>query len=143
MNASYADLPEHERLAALTSVQDTFAAAGDLAAERLFAPGSWTPAGCAPELSAPAAGLSRACVRAVRGPHRPLLRTSGGAADGRPPRSVRGAGGREEVERRRGAGNRRITDVAQLAAMERLRKIGLSNCPQILFGHRSARTAGP
>lgn len=34
---SYADLPEHERLAALASVQDTFASAGELGAERLFA----------------------------------------------------------------------------------------------------------
>ncbi|MFH8760128.1 NACHT domain-containing protein [Streptomyces atroolivaceus] len=33
----YADLPEHERLAALDSVHDTFAAAGELTAERLFA----------------------------------------------------------------------------------------------------------
>ncbi|CAM5581683.1 hypothetical protein SGLAM104S_10063 [Streptomyces glaucescens] len=61
MNASYADLPEHERLAALTSVQDTFAAAGDLAAERLFAL-ELDPGRLRAELSAPAAGLSeRAC----------------------------------------------------------------------------------
>ncbi|WP_203185416.1 NACHT domain-containing protein [Streptomyces pratensis] len=33
----YADLPEHERLAALDSVHDTFASAGELTAERLFA----------------------------------------------------------------------------------------------------------
>ncbi|CAO0825331.1 hypothetical protein SMICM17S_03836 [Streptomyces microflavus] len=38
---------------------------------------------------------------------------------------------RAEVEQLFVSGNRRITDVAQLAAMERLRKIGLSNCPQI------------
>ncbi|MEV7296490.1 hypothetical protein AB0N79_33440 [Streptomyces microflavus] len=61
MNGSYADLPEHERLAALTSVQDTFAAAGDLAAERLFAL-ELDPGRLRAELSAPAAGLSeRAC----------------------------------------------------------------------------------
>ncbi|MFI5795672.1 NACHT domain-containing protein [Streptomyces sp. NPDC051677] len=33
----YAALPEHERLAALTAVQDTFAAAGELTSDRLFA----------------------------------------------------------------------------------------------------------
>ncbi|MET8344388.1 NACHT domain-containing protein [Streptomyces microflavus] len=61
MNGSYADLPEHERLAALTSVQDTFAAAGDLAAGRLFAL-ELDPGRLRAELSAPAAGLSeRAC----------------------------------------------------------------------------------
>jgi energy-coupling factor transporter ATP-binding protein EcfA2 len=33
----YAALPEHERLAAVTAVQDSFAAAGELSADRLFA----------------------------------------------------------------------------------------------------------
>ncbi|WP_329342042.1 NACHT domain-containing protein [Streptomyces sp. NBC_01352] len=33
----YASLPEHERLAAVAAVQDTFAAAGDLTPDRLFA----------------------------------------------------------------------------------------------------------
>ncbi|RLV65742.1 Large ATP-binding protein [Streptomyces sp. CBMAI 2042] len=57
MSESYADLPEHERLAALTSVQDTFAGAGDLAADRLFAL-ELDPERLRAELSAPAAGLS-------------------------------------------------------------------------------------
>ncbi|WP_052425005.1 NACHT domain-containing protein [Streptomyces fulvoviolaceus] len=35
--ASYASLPEHERLAAVAAVQDTFAAAGPVDADRLFA----------------------------------------------------------------------------------------------------------
>ncbi|KOG28727.1 ATP-binding protein [Streptomyces resistomycificus] len=35
--AGYASLPEHERLAAVTAVQDTFAAAGELTPDRLFA----------------------------------------------------------------------------------------------------------
>jgi hypothetical protein len=34
---AYASLPEHERLAAVAAVQDTFAAAGEVDAERLFA----------------------------------------------------------------------------------------------------------
>ncbi|MCX4678171.1 NACHT domain-containing protein [Streptomyces sp. NBC_01433] len=54
---SYADLPEHERLAALASVQDTFAATGELGAERLFAL-ELEPDRLRAELSAPAAGLS-------------------------------------------------------------------------------------
>ncbi|MFI8817228.1 MULTISPECIES: NACHT domain-containing protein [unclassified Streptomyces] len=54
---SYADLPEHERLAALASVQDTFASAGELGAERLFAL-ELDPGRLCAELSAPAAGLS-------------------------------------------------------------------------------------
>ncbi|MEW2070263.1 NACHT domain-containing protein [Streptomyces sp. NPDC007346] len=59
LDGSYADLPEHERLAALTSVQDTFAAAGDLAAaDRLFAL-ELDAERLRAELSAPAAGLSQ------------------------------------------------------------------------------------
>lgn len=57
MSDSYADLPEHERLAALTSVQDTFAAAGDPDAGRLFAL-ELDPDRLRAELSAPATGLS-------------------------------------------------------------------------------------
>ncbi|MFJ8756706.1 NACHT domain-containing protein [Streptomyces cyaneofuscatus] len=57
MNGSYADLLEHERLAALASVQDTFAGAGDLAADRLFAL-ELDPERLRADLSAPAAGLS-------------------------------------------------------------------------------------
>ncbi|WP_345943007.1 NACHT domain-containing protein [Streptomyces sp. SID2119] len=57
MSESHADLPEHERLAAVTSVQDTFAGAGDLAADRLFALGL-DPERLRAELSAPVAGLS-------------------------------------------------------------------------------------
>ncbi|MFJ8841713.1 NACHT domain-containing protein [Streptomyces cyaneofuscatus] len=56
MSESYADLPEHERLAAVTSVQDTFAAV-DLTADRLFAL-ELAPERLRTELSAPAAGLS-------------------------------------------------------------------------------------
>ena len=37
ISAAYAAVPEHERLAAVAAVQDTFAAAGSLDAERLFA----------------------------------------------------------------------------------------------------------
>ncbi|MFD3975977.1 NACHT domain-containing protein [Streptomyces cyaneofuscatus] len=60
MSEAYADLPEHERLAALDSVQDTFAA-GDLTADRLFA-SELDPERLRAELSAPAPGLSaRAC----------------------------------------------------------------------------------
>lgn len=44
---SYAGLPEHERLAAVEAVRDTFAAAGELTADRLFAvdldPSDWPP----------------------------------------------------------------------------------------------------
>ncbi|MET9765980.1 NACHT domain-containing protein [Streptomyces sp. NPDC006415] len=53
---SYADLPEHERLAALASVQDTLAA-GVLDTDRLFAL-ELDPERLRAELSAPAAGLS-------------------------------------------------------------------------------------
>ncbi|MEU8704722.1 NACHT domain-containing protein [Streptomyces sp. NPDC048565] len=53
----YADLPRHERLAALDSVHDTFAAAGELSADRLLALGLDTDRLHA-ELSRPAAGLS-------------------------------------------------------------------------------------
>ncbi|MFD4004144.1 NACHT domain-containing protein [Streptomyces rubiginosohelvolus] len=56
MSESYADLPEHERLAALTSVQDTLAA-GVLDTDRLFAL-ELDPERLRAELSAPAAGLS-------------------------------------------------------------------------------------
>ncbi|MFE7462127.1 NACHT domain-containing protein [Streptomyces sp. NPDC057554] len=60
MSESYADLPEHERLAALTSVQDTFAA-DVLDTDRLFAL-ELAPERLRAELSSPAAGLSaRAC----------------------------------------------------------------------------------
>ncbi|WP_170994641.1 NACHT domain-containing protein [Streptomyces sp. BPSDS2] len=58
---SFADLPEHERLAALTSVQDTFAAAGEPDAGRLFAL-DLDPHRLSAELSAPAAGLSERAV---------------------------------------------------------------------------------
>ncbi|MFE5242297.1 MULTISPECIES: NACHT domain-containing protein [unclassified Streptomyces] len=53
----YADLPEHERLAALDSVHDTFAAAGELDADRLFAL-DLDASRLHAELSSPAAGLS-------------------------------------------------------------------------------------
>ncbi|MFD5646494.1 hypothetical protein ACFWIP_33055 [Streptomyces anulatus] len=58
---SFADLPEHERLAALTSVQDTFAAADEPDAGRLFAL-ELDPERLRAELSAPAAGLSARAV---------------------------------------------------------------------------------
>ncbi|MFJ6807104.1 NACHT domain-containing protein [Streptomyces anulatus] len=61
MSDSYADLPEHERLAALTSVQDTFAAADEPDAGRLFAL-ELDPERLRAELSAPAAGLSARAV---------------------------------------------------------------------------------
>ncbi|WP_329617061.1 NACHT domain-containing protein [Streptomyces brevispora] len=54
---SYAGLPEHERLAAVDGVKDTFAAAGALTADRLFAL-NLNPERLAAELSAPPAGLS-------------------------------------------------------------------------------------
>jgi len=61
MSEAYGDLPEHERLAALTSVQDTFAAAGELDAGRLFAL-ELDPEQLRAGLSSPASGLSaRAC----------------------------------------------------------------------------------
>ncbi|MFF4859789.1 NACHT domain-containing protein [Streptomyces rubiginosohelvolus] len=56
VSESYADLPEHERLAALVSVQDTLAA-GVLDTDRLFAL-ELDPERLRAELSAPAAGLS-------------------------------------------------------------------------------------
>ncbi|MFJ9640399.1 NACHT domain-containing protein [Streptomyces sp. NPDC101178] len=56
MSESYADLPEHERLAALASVQDTFAA-GVVDIDRLFAV-KLDPERLRAELSAPATGLS-------------------------------------------------------------------------------------
>ncbi|WP_433396448.1 NACHT domain-containing protein [Streptomyces sp. CA-146814] len=60
ISESYADLPEHERLAALASVQDTFeASVADI--DRLFAM-KLDPERLRAELSAPATGLSeRAC----------------------------------------------------------------------------------
>ncbi|MEV5619166.1 NACHT domain-containing protein [Streptomyces bacillaris] len=56
LSEAYADLPEHERLAALASVQDTFAA-GALDTDRLFAL-ELAPERLHAELSAPAPGLS-------------------------------------------------------------------------------------
>ncbi|MFC8729037.1 NACHT domain-containing protein [Streptomyces bacillaris] len=56
LSEAYAELPEHERLAALTSVQDTFAA-GALDTDRLFAL-ELAPERLHAELSAPAPGLS-------------------------------------------------------------------------------------
>ncbi|MFE3470441.1 NACHT domain-containing protein [Streptomyces bacillaris] len=56
LSEAYADLPEHERLAALASVQDTFAA-GELDAGRLFA-AELDPGRLHAELSSPASGLS-------------------------------------------------------------------------------------
>lgn len=56
LSEAYADLPGHERLAALTSVQDTFAA-GVLDTDRLFAL-ELNPERLRAELSAPTAGLS-------------------------------------------------------------------------------------
>ncbi|MEV8102462.1 NACHT domain-containing protein [Streptomyces sp. NPDC088135] len=57
LDRSYAGLPEHERLAAVEAVRDTFAAAGELTADRLFAAGL-DPERLAAELPPPAAGLS-------------------------------------------------------------------------------------
>ncbi|MER6158013.1 NACHT domain-containing protein [Streptomyces sp. NPDC001868] len=56
ISGAYADLPEHERLAAVAAVQDTFAAAG-LTADRLFA-ADLDPERLAAGLPAPDAGLS-------------------------------------------------------------------------------------
>ncbi|WP_128817155.1 NACHT domain-containing protein [Streptomyces sp. S063] len=56
VSESYADLPEHERLAALTSVQDTLAA-GVLDSDRLFTL-ELDPERLRAQLSAPPAGLS-------------------------------------------------------------------------------------
>ncbi|MEU9932337.1 NACHT N-terminal Helical domain 1-containing protein [Streptomyces anulatus] len=61
MADSFADLPEHERLAALTSVQDTFAGSDEPDAGRLFAL-ELDPERLRAELSAPAAGLSARAV---------------------------------------------------------------------------------
>lgn len=61
MADAFADLPEHERLAALTSVQDTFAVADEPDAGRLFAL-ELDPERLRAELSAPAAGLSERAV---------------------------------------------------------------------------------
>ncbi|MGW2178779.1 NACHT domain-containing protein [Streptomyces sp. NPDC001732] len=58
---SYAGMPEHERLAAVEAVRDTFAGAGELTADRLFALGL-EPERLRAELSAPAAGLSERAV---------------------------------------------------------------------------------
>ncbi|MEU1370822.1 NACHT domain-containing protein [Streptomyces sp. NPDC005803] len=57
LEASYAGLPEHERLAAVAAVTDTLAAAGPLGADRLFAL-NLDPGRLAAGLSAPPAGLS-------------------------------------------------------------------------------------
>ncbi|MEU7277976.1 NACHT domain-containing protein [Streptomyces sp. NPDC045431] len=57
LTAPYGSLPEHERLAAVDSVRDTFAAAGEIDAERLFRL-DLEPGRLAGELRAPAAGLS-------------------------------------------------------------------------------------
>ncbi|WP_373465182.1 hypothetical protein [Streptomyces sp. V2I9] len=57
MSGAYADLPEHERPAALASVEHTFAAVGEPNAGRLFALEP-EPERLRAELSAPAAGLS-------------------------------------------------------------------------------------
>ncbi|MEU6925789.1 NACHT domain-containing protein [Streptomyces sp. NPDC046631] len=57
LDRSYAGLPEHERLAVVDAVRDTFAAAGELTADRLFAAGL-DPERLAAELPPPAAGLS-------------------------------------------------------------------------------------
>ncbi|MEU0271167.1 NACHT domain-containing protein [Streptomyces sp. NPDC006307] len=57
LTTSYGSLPDHERLAAVDSVRDTFAAAGEIGAERLFRL-DLDPARLAGELHAPAAGLS-------------------------------------------------------------------------------------
>lgn len=57
LEASYTGLPEHERLAAVEAVQDAFAAAGPLTADRLFAV-DLDPVRLAAGLPAPPAGLS-------------------------------------------------------------------------------------
>uniref|UniRef100_A0AAU2VXT4 NACHT domain-containing protein n=1 Tax=Streptomyces sp. NBC_00008 TaxID=2903610 RepID=A0AAU2VXT4_9ACTN len=57
LEASYAGLPEHERLAAVEAVGDTFAAAGALTADRLFAV-NLDPGRLAAGFTAPPAGLS-------------------------------------------------------------------------------------
>ncbi|MFI1769150.1 NACHT domain-containing protein [Streptomyces sp. NPDC020800] len=55
--SSYASLPEHERLAAMAAVQDTFAAAGRIDAERLFG-ADLDPGRLADELRRPVADLA-------------------------------------------------------------------------------------
>ncbi|WP_328867540.1 NACHT domain-containing protein [Streptomyces sp. NBC_00304] len=57
LEASYAGLPEHERLAAVEAVKDAFAAAGALTADRLFAV-NLDPERLAAGFPAPPAGLS-------------------------------------------------------------------------------------
>ncbi|WP_199884388.1 NACHT domain-containing protein [Streptomyces sp. CB02488] len=57
LEASYAGLPENERLAAVEAVKDTFAAAGALTADRLFAV-NLDPERLAAGFPAPPAGLS-------------------------------------------------------------------------------------
>ncbi|MFF3260454.1 NACHT domain-containing protein [Streptomyces sp. NPDC002932] len=57
LEASHAGLPEHERLAAVEAVKDTFAAAGALTADRLFAV-NLDPERLAAGFPAPPAGLS-------------------------------------------------------------------------------------
>ncbi|KND24125.1 NACHT domain-containing protein [Streptomyces acidiscabies] len=57
IEAAYGGLPEHERLAAVAAVQDTFAGAGELTADRLFAV-DLQPAHLAAELRRPVADLS-------------------------------------------------------------------------------------
>ncbi|MFD7865492.1 NACHT domain-containing protein [Streptomyces sp. NPDC059783] len=59
LEEAYAELPEHERLAAVAAVQDTFAAAGELTPERLFASGLDPEALAAGFPPPEAAGLSR------------------------------------------------------------------------------------
>lgn len=58
----YADLPENELLAALSSVEDSFASAGELTAERLFAL-SLDEDRLHVELAAPPAGLSNRAAK--------------------------------------------------------------------------------
>ncbi|MFC7306708.1 NACHT domain-containing protein [Streptomyces monticola] len=57
LSSAYPDLPEHERLAAVESVRDAFAAAGTLDAARVFA-ADLDPVRLRAELGAPDAGLS-------------------------------------------------------------------------------------
>ncbi|MGJ5896533.1 NACHT domain-containing protein [Streptomyces niveiscabiei] len=57
IEAAYGGLPEHERLAAVAAVQDTFTGAGELSADRLFAV-DLQPARLAAELRRPVADLS-------------------------------------------------------------------------------------
>ncbi|MFJ8646915.1 NACHT domain-containing protein [Streptomyces sp. NPDC093546] len=57
LTASYGSLPEHERLAAVDSVRETFTAVGEIGAERLFRL-DLDPGRLAGELRAPAEGLS-------------------------------------------------------------------------------------